>query len=60
MGSSSIIQSSTQQPDTLEKLQHLLKPELALINQLIIEQLQNRVALIPQLAGHIIGAGGKR
>lgn len=60
MGSSSITQSSAQQPDALERLQDLLKPELDLINQLIIKQLQNKVTLIPQLAGHIIGAGGKR
>jgi octaprenyl-diphosphate synthase len=30
------------------------------VNQLIVERMQSPVALIPQLAGHIVASGGKR
>src|SRR5436309_2855199 len=33
---------------------------MAAVNALILERMQSPVALIPQLAGHIIAAGGKR
>jgi octaprenyl-diphosphate synthase len=33
---------------------------LARVNQLIIDHMQSEVPLIPQLAGHLIAAGGKR
>lgn len=33
---------------------------MAVVNRLIIDKMQSPVALIPQLAGHIIAAGGKR
>jgi octaprenyl-diphosphate synthase len=34
--------------------------ELRLVNERILQSMQSPVALIPQLAGHIIAAGGKR
>ena len=37
-----------------------LKPTLTRVNTLILERMQSPVALIPQLAGHIVAAGGKR
>lgn len=45
---------------TLDRLTALLEGDLALVNALILERMQSPVALIPQLAGHIIAAGGKR
>jgi octaprenyl-diphosphate synthase len=45
---------------SLETLTTLLKGDLARVNRLIVERMHSPVALIPQLAGHIVAAGGKR
>src|SRR6266478_188996 len=45
---------------SLDRLSELLRADLARVNALILERMQSPVALIPQLAGHIIAAGGKR
>lgn len=45
---------------SLDTLHGLVKGDLAAVNRLIIEKMHSPVALIPQLAGHIIAAGGKR
>ncbi len=45
---------------SLDLLSRLLGSELDRVNQLIIERMQSPVALISQLAGHIIASGGKR
>ncbi len=45
---------------TLDRLTALLEADLARVNTLILERMQSPVALIPQLAGHIVAAGGKR
>src|SRR5215813_12176297 len=45
---------------SLDPLCRLLSGELERVNQLIIERMQSPVALIPQLAGHIVASGGKR
>ena len=47
-------------PATLDQLTQLLRADLDRVNTLILERMQSPVALIPQLAGHIIAAGGKR
>jgi len=44
----------------LETLESLVADDLAAVNQLILQRLDSPVALIPQLARHIIAAGGKR
>lgn len=44
----------------LDQLTALLKGDLASVNTLILERMQSEVPLIPQLAGHLIAAGGKR
>ncbi|MBV6631417.1 MAG: polyprenyl synthetase family protein [Alphaproteobacteria bacterium] len=44
----------------LERLHAAFTDDLALVNKLIIERMQSPVALIPQLAGYIVAAGGKR
>jgi octaprenyl-diphosphate synthase len=48
------------EPPTLDRLTALLRTDLDQVNALILERMQSPVALIPQLAGHIIAAGGKR
>jgi octaprenyl-diphosphate synthase len=45
---------------SLDPLSQLLKSDLEGVNRLIVERMQSPVALIPQLAGHIVAGGGKR
>jgi octaprenyl-diphosphate synthase len=45
---------------SLDPLSRLLSGELERVNKLIVERMQSPVALIPQLAGHIVASGGKR
>lgn len=45
---------------SLDPLSGLLKRDLERVNRLIVERMQSPVALIPQLAGHIVAGGGKR
>ena len=46
--------------DKLEPAQRLVAEDMALVNKLIVARLESRVDLIPQLAGHLVSAGGKR
>jgi octaprenyl-diphosphate synthase len=45
---------------SLDPLFRLLAADLVRVNELIVERMHSPVALIPQLAGHIVAAGGKR
>ncbi|MCH7931393.1 MAG: polyprenyl synthetase family protein [Proteobacteria bacterium] len=45
---------------TLDRLNALVADPLAEVNRVILRRMDSPVALIPQLAGHIIAAGGKR
>jgi octaprenyl-diphosphate synthase len=45
---------------SLDPLSRLLGSDLDRVNRLIVERMQSPVALIPQLAGHIVASGGKR
>jgi octaprenyl-diphosphate synthase len=45
---------------SLDAIGHLVGDDLRAVNDLIIQNMQSPVALIPQLAGHIVAAGGKR
>lgn len=47
-------------PDALERLAGLLAEDMASVNRLIVERMHSSVPLIPELAGHIVAAGGKR
>ncbi|HKT19115.1 MAG TPA: polyprenyl synthetase family protein [Stellaceae bacterium] len=51
---------TTKSKPSLDRLTALLKADLTRVNTLIVERMQSPVALIPQLAGHIVAAGGKR
>ncbi len=44
----------------LVRLQNLVSDDMAEVNQVILDRMQSPVALIPQLAGHLIASGGKR
>ena len=46
--------------DALQRLSHLVGPDLAATNKAIVARMDSPVALIPQLAAHIVAAGGKR
>ena len=45
---------------SLDRLNALVAADLVQVNAVILARMQSPVALIPQLAGHIIAAGGKR
>jgi octaprenyl-diphosphate synthase len=45
---------------TLNSLHGLVAEDMARVNALILSRMESPVALIPQLAGHIVAAGGKR
>jgi octaprenyl-diphosphate synthase len=45
---------------SLDPLSRLLSVDLDRVNALIVARMHSPVALIPQLAGHIVAAGGKR
>ena len=53
-------QRGTQPTTGLDRLSELLADDLRAVNQLVIDRMDSPVALIPQLAGHISAAGGKR
>ena len=46
--------------DALTRLVGMLGPDLQATNRAIVERMHSPVALIPQLAAHIVAAGGKR
>ena len=58
-GRVSIGAAKRRQP-SLDPLFRLLAADLDRVNALIVERMHSPVALIPQLAGHIVAAGGKR
>ena len=44
--------------DALSALMSLLRDDIEASNRLIVQHMQSDVALIPQLAAHIVAAGG--
>ncbi|MDQ3246404.1 MAG: polyprenyl synthetase family protein [Pseudomonadota bacterium] len=45
---------------SLDPLVALVAPDMNGVNSVILDRMQSRVALIPELAGHLIAGGGKR
>ncbi len=45
---------------SLASLMALVAPGLNAVNRVILDRMQSEVALIPELAGHLIAGGGKR
>lgn len=60
MGSSTVETGSQRTKKALSTLQDLVGDDLKKVNQVIIDNMQSDVPLIPQLAGHIVSSGGKR
>lgn len=54
------IAQETRPRNGLESLTELVAEDLRDVNRLILERMHSPISLIPQLAGHIIAAGGKR
>jgi len=52
------VTASTSSP--LETLSARLKGDMAAVNAIVLERMQSDIPLIPQLAGNLIAAGGKR
>jgi len=44
----------------LDRLQNLLSADMARVNEMIVARMDSPVPMIPQLAGYLIAAGGKR
>lgn len=44
----------------IERLQALTDEQMELVNETILKRMDSPVALIPELAGHLISSGGKR
>ncbi len=44
----------------LDRLSDMLAADMQSVNRIIVDRMQSPVALIPQLAGYIVAAGGKR
>jgi octaprenyl-diphosphate synthase len=45
---------------SLDPLIAVTGPSMNAVNAVILERMQSKVALIPELAGHLIAGGGKR
>ncbi|WP_448577898.1 polyprenyl synthetase family protein [Thermaurantiacus sp.] len=56
---SNIVPLKAQKP-SLKPLMGLVAPGLLAVNRVIVDRMQSEVALIPELAGHLITGGGKR
>jgi octaprenyl-diphosphate synthase len=55
-----ILPLTTQRSPSLDPLMALVAGDMNGVNAVILERMQSKVALIPELAGHLIGGGGKR
>ncbi len=52
--------TETSSEDALHALSELLADDMAACNRAIVQRMDSPVALIPQLAAHLVAAGGKR
>lgn len=52
--------AATKQENPLDALAGMLDPDMRAVNAVILDRMQSEVPLIPQLAGYLIAAGGKR
>ena len=53
-------QNTSETKGAVTALQELVADGMEAVNQIILDKMQSPVALIPQLAGHLISSGGKR
>jgi octaprenyl-diphosphate synthase len=56
----SLEEGRDRKPSSLDRLTALVGDDMKAVNELIVRRMDSPVALIPQLAGHIVAAGGKR
>src|SRR5690242_21877835 len=49
-----------QREPSLDAMMALVAADMNGVNAVILERMQSKVALIPELAGHLIAGGGKR
>ncbi len=54
------MQDAASQTNALDRLATLVADDMAGVNRLIVERMHSPVPMIPELAGHIVAAGGKR
>lgn len=54
------VQGPSYARSAITRLMALIEDDLARVNDCIIRRMESPVALIPQLAGHIVASGGKR
>jgi octaprenyl-diphosphate synthase len=57
-----VVDLNSERPEkpSFEPLRRLVADDMKAVNAVIVERMASPVALIPQLAGHIVAAGGKR
>ena len=60
MGMAVGIDGTYDRQPSLDALSGLVSDDLRAVNELIVQRMQSPVPLIPQLAGHVVAAGGKR
>ncbi|HWU93371.1 MAG TPA: polyprenyl synthetase family protein [Sphingomicrobium sp.] len=58
--SATILPLNAARPPSLDALLALVAADMNGVNAVILERMQSNVALIPELAGHLIAGGGKR
>jgi octaprenyl-diphosphate synthase len=58
--SATIHQFGPERPPSLDPMIQLVSSDLNHVNSVILDRMQSQVALIPELAGHLIAGGGKR
>ncbi len=54
------LRGATSASPSLESMLALVASDLNAVNAVILDRMQSKVALIPELAGHLIAGGGKR
>lgn len=60
MGVAVSLDDESKRKPSLDPLLSLVADDLQAVNQVIVERMHSPVALIPQLASHVVAAGGKR
>ena len=58
--SATIHQLGADRPPSLDAMMQLVATDLNHVNSVILDRMQSEIALIPELAGHLIAGGGKR
>lgn len=60
MGVAARVSGTSKLTPTLDALNSLVADDMRAVNELIVLRMASPVAMIPQLAGHVVAAGGKR